>query len=153
MTKSDQVKQGILNCLKQIPEELLKKAIKEGFYIVPTEAMDTLTTAYIEGLDTLSVLKNTKIEGMHTLSRPSIDPSIYMDSNKDKDNNKNEDKDLDSVPSDFSKEKSDEPEIPPVVISAAPPGIPLWDMTPEQRENYYKIRNEKNTIQDTQAVE
>jgi hypothetical protein len=132
MTKSDDVKRGILNCLKQVPAGLLKRAIKEGFYIVPAEAMDTLTTAYIEGLQTLSVLKNEKIEDGETLYRPSIDPRIYMDSNKDKDidmnSNKDTDNDSDLKPTDsFSNEKPKESEIP---------SKPIWNMTPEERKAY-----------------
>ena len=50
-TGSELVKKGILNCLKDLDQEFLKKLINKGFYILPPYYLDTLSIPYTKGLN------------------------------------------------------------------------------------------------------
>lgn len=50
-TGSELVQKGILNCLKDLDQEFLKKVVNKGFYILPQYYLDTLSIPYTKGLN------------------------------------------------------------------------------------------------------
>lgn len=105
------VREGILNCLREVPFELLRKVINDRKYILPLDYIDQLGIPYVHPIDTLSIPNaediNTlldphkKSEGMDRVSIPYVEPtdtvpighirgSIYSNSDLDLDKEREE---------------------------------------------------------------
>jgi len=63
-TDSLNVKKGILNCLKEIDLNFVKRVIEQGYYVLPSFYLDTLCIPYTQGQNYLD--SNSNLDSINT---------------------------------------------------------------------------------------